>query len=62
MYCLCKLCNYYINENEIKYYEQTKIDNCDLSVNESIVIEDDSNGNYLPNKIIDRGNHLDHFN
>ena len=47
-YCLCKLHNYCIDENELAHYEQTKIDRFYSSVTGSIPLVNDSEGNLTP--------------
>ena len=56
-HCLCKLHNYFMNENEIKYYEQTKMYTFYYPTNGSTSMEEDSNGNYMPNEILNGGDY-----
>ena len=60
-YCLCKLHNYCTNENEQKHHEKTKIDAFYTSVNGSVSMETDADGNQLPKEIVNGGEHSDDF-
>ena len=47
-HALWKLCNYYIEENDLELYEQAKMDMFSSAISGSIPIEDDGSGNLLP--------------
>ena len=59
--CLHKFHNYCTNEIEIACYEQSKICPFFSSVNGSMPMEEDYNGNYVPNEILSGGNHSNDF-
>ena len=60
-HALFKLHNYCTNKNDIKHYEQTKIDSFVSSVDGSMPVEKDSNRNIIPDEIMSGGDHSDDF-
>ena len=61
-YCLCKLHNYCIDENELESYEQTKMDAFYCSITGSLTMVADGNGNALPKEILNGGEHSTDYN
>ena len=60
-YCLCKLHNYCIDENEATHYEQTNIDKFYSSITGCVPVNSDGQGNLIPNELLGGGNHSDDY-